>query len=346
MKVKRAEQPDKKEREKEKKKPMVEQKTNYRPSRAPDRPGLGGAWGSPVSYTSLNASRAEILLALEDKNYLRRPPPLKSPPNTRSKKKYCCFHRDHGYETEDCIQLKEEIQELINRGYLRDFVSQGGVNSGRVESQPEHRRRSPTPGTVPGPHSTAPKSVVKEKVVITFSEEDLPSYPNYSDPLVITAQVGEWEMRRILVDLGSSSEILYKKAFLGMGFTLEQLRLVRVPLVGFDGMVIHSEGLIWLPLTVGSGSHKSQVTLDFLVADVPSAYNMILSRSELSALRAVPSTYHMVLKFPTPGGIDKVRGDQRQARECYIDSLSATIAKGSELDSRPNQDAIPQDDQG
>ena len=67
--------------------------------------------------------------------------------------------------------------------------------------------------------------MVNEKVVITFSEEDLPSYPNFSDPLVITAQVGEWEMRRILVDPGSSSEILYKRVFLGMGFTLHQLRL-------------------------------------------------------------------------------------------------------------------------
>ncbi|XP_052192778.1 uncharacterized protein LOC127801573 [Diospyros lotus] len=326
MKVKRAEQPDRKEREKEKKKPAPEQKTDYRPSRAPDRPSFGGARGSPVNYTPLNTSRAEILLALEDKNYLRRPSPLKSPPNTRSKKKYCRFHRDHGHDTEDCIQLKEEIQELINRGYLRDFVGRGG--------------------TVPGSHSTAPKSTVKEGVVITFSEEDLPSYPSYSDPLVITAQVGEWEMRRILVDPGSSSEILYKRAFLGMGFTLDQLRPVRVPLVGFDGMVIHSEGLIRLPLTVGSGSHKSRVTLDFLVADVPSAYNMILGRSGLSALRAVPSTYHMVLKFPTSGGIGKVRGDQRQARECYVASLSATMAKGSELDSRPNREAVPQAGQG
>ena len=92
-------------------------------------------------------------------------------------------------------------------------------------------------------------------------------------------------IRRILVDSGSSSEILYKRAFLGMGFTLDQLRPVRVPLVGFDGMVIHSEGLIRLPLTVSSGSCKSQVTLDFLVTDMPSAYNMILGRSRLSALR-------------------------------------------------------------
>ncbi|XP_052209252.1 uncharacterized protein LOC127812766 [Diospyros lotus] len=339
IKVKRAEHPDKKEREKEKKKPMVEQKTDYRPFRALDCPGFGGARGSPVRYTPFNASRAEILLALEDKNYLRRPPPLKSPPNTQSKKKYYRF--DHGHETEDCIQLKEEIQELINRAKSNTapekrktarqgrrtevyLVHVGGGNSSRVSLNCSQERGN-------------------EKVVITFSEEDLPGYPNYSDLLVITAPVREWEMRRILVDPSSFLEILYKRGFLGVGFTLDQLRPVRVPLVGFDGMVIHFKGLIRLPLTVGSGSHKSQVTLDFLVADVPSAYNMILGRSGLSALRAISSTYPMVLKFPTPGGIGKVRGDQRQARDCYVASLSATIAKGSESNSRLNQDAVPQD---
>ncbi|XP_052206769.1 uncharacterized protein LOC127811096 [Diospyros lotus] len=101
MKVKQAEQPERKERENEKKKPVVEQKTDYRLSRAPDRPGFRGARESPMSYTPLNASRAEILLALEDKDYLRHPPPLRSPSNTRSKKKYCRFHRDHGHVIED-----------------------------------------------------------------------------------------------------------------------------------------------------------------------------------------------------------------------------------------------------
>ena len=52
--------------------------------------------------------------------------------------------------------------------------------------------------------------------------------------------------------------------------------------------MIHSEGLTRLPLSVDSGSHKSQLTLDFLVADVRLAYNIILGRSGLSAFRAVP----------------------------------------------------------
>ena len=49
----------------------------------------------------------------------------------------------------------------------------------------------------------------------------------------------------------------------------------------------------------------------------PSAYNAILGRLGLNVLRAVVSTYHLKLKFPTSQGIGEVRGDQALARHCY-----------------------------
>ena len=49
----------------------------------------------------------------------------------------------------------------------------------------------------------------------------------------------------------------------------------------------------------------------------PSAYNAILDRPDLNALRAVVSTYHLKLKFSTSQGIGEVRGDQDLARHCY-----------------------------
>lgn len=36
---------------------------------------------------------------------------------------------------------------------------------------------------------------------------------------------------------------------------------------------------------------------NFLVVDVSSAYNAIMGRLTLSALRAIPSTYHHMVKF-------------------------------------------------
>ena len=51
--------------------------------------------------------------------------------------------------------------------------------------------------------------------------------------------------------------------------------------------------------------------------DAPSAYNILLGRPSLNAIRAIPSAYHMVIEIPTVNGVGMVRGDQRVARECY-----------------------------
>ena len=36
--------------------------------------------------------------------------------------KFCLYHRDHGHDTEECIQLQDEIEELIRRGRLDRFI--------------------------------------------------------------------------------------------------------------------------------------------------------------------------------------------------------------------------------
>jgi len=85
-------------------------------------------------------------------------------------------------------------------------------------------------------------------------------------------------------------------------------------LIGFDGEVVYVDGMFQLPLTLGKGSQFAQVMLGILVVEVPSAYNIILGRSGLNALWAVPSTYHILLKFPTATRVGEVRGDLRSAR--------------------------------
>ena len=65
-------------------------------------------------------------MEIEKDNLLRRPYPMKAPPSTHNKNKYCRFHRDHGHDTENYYALKNEIEELIRRGYLGKFVRQEG----------------------------------------------------------------------------------------------------------------------------------------------------------------------------------------------------------------------------
>ena len=64
----------------------------------------------------------KILLQIKDEHYLKWPKPLYSSPHIRDKNKYCRFHKDHGYYTEDCRDLKEQIKEFIQNGKLQKYV--------------------------------------------------------------------------------------------------------------------------------------------------------------------------------------------------------------------------------
>ncbi|KAK6141134.1 hypothetical protein DH2020_025125 [Rehmannia glutinosa] len=65
----------------------------------------------------------------------------RTPANKRSRDKYCRFHRDHGHENEDCETLKNEIEDLIRRGYLGSFMANNRGSPPPKERNP--RERSP-----------------------------------------------------------------------------------------------------------------------------------------------------------------------------------------------------------
>ncbi|KAL2241158.1 UNVERIFIED_CONTAM: Retrovirus-related Pol polyprotein from transposon opus [Sesamum indicum] len=65
----------------------------------------------------------------------------------------------------------------------------------------------------------------------------------------------------------------------------------------------------------------------FLVVDMPFAYNVILGRPGLNSFRAIVSTYHLKMKFPTQSGIGEVVCDQIEAKRCYNLSLGKSENK-------------------
>ena len=124
-----------------------------------------------------------------------------------------------------------------------------------------------------------------------------------------------------MVDNGSSADILYLPAYQQMWLDKEKLRPMDAPLVGFTDDKVCPNGIVTLPITVGTHPNTVSKTVNFLVINCPSAYNAIIGRPTLNRLPAVTSTYHLLLKFPTEHGIGEVRGDQVAARECYLASL-------------------------
>ena len=66
-----------------------------------------------VKFTPLVMPVDKILMQIKDEHYLKWPRPLHLSSHIRDKNKYCRFHKDHGHYTENCRDLKEQIEELI-----------------------------------------------------------------------------------------------------------------------------------------------------------------------------------------------------------------------------------------
>ena len=168
---------------------------------------------------------------------------------------------------------------------------------------------------------------------ITFSDSNLEGCQHpHDDPLVIRAVVANKTVHRVLVDNGSSADIIFASVFHKMGIGKEKLELVSTYLRGFSGEKVLPLGSMQLVLTLGDPPCQATTTVRFLVVDAPSAYNMLLGRPSLNAIKVIPSAYHMMIKFPTISGVGMVRGDQRVARECYSASLKQTTIDNIYLD--------------
>ena len=319
---------------------------------------------SPQRFTPLTASVSQVLHEVRNEQFLRWPTQMKSYLATRDNTKYCEFHRDYGHHTDNCIQLRREIEYLIQRGNLRCFISPGNQAQNQAQSQAQNQNPTPTQQPPPrqtttqhqqplgeihvisggfaggGESSSARKAHLRSirsadmgeiqavsklpriDTTITFSDSDLEGCQHpHDDPLVVRAIVANTTVHRVLVDNGSSADIIFASAFDKMGIGREKLEPVNTHLRGFLGEKVLPLGSIQLVLTLGEPPCQATTTARFLIVDAPSAYNMLLGRPSLNAIKVVPSAYHMIIKFPTVHGVGTVRGDQRVARECYTASM-------------------------
>ncbi|WZZ59380.1 hypothetical protein YC2023_059487 [Brassica napus] len=150
---------------------------------------------------------------------------------------------------------------------------------------------------------------------ITFDENEAADLNKpHDDALVIRLDVGGCELSRVMMDTGSSADVLFYDAFKRMGFTKALLKQERTPLIGFAGETTYSLRSIELAVTAG----EIRKIVEFIVIDRPAPFNPILGRPWLYSMKAVPSTYHQCLKFPTPEGVKTTRGSQKSSRTCYL----------------------------
>ena len=66
-----------------------------------------------LNFTPLVTPADKILMQIKDEPSLKWPKLLSTSSRKRNPKKYFCFHKDHDHYTDECHDLKEQIEQLI-----------------------------------------------------------------------------------------------------------------------------------------------------------------------------------------------------------------------------------------
>ena len=219
------------------------------------------------------------------------------------------------------------------------MISEGFVGGGESSSARKAHLRSIRSGEIAEIETVS--KLPQLDTSITFSDSDLEGCQHpHDDPLVIQTVVANKTIHRVLIDNGSSADIIFASAFDKMGIGREKLEPVSTHLPGFSGEKVLPVGSIQLVLTLGDPPCQATTTARFLVVDAPAAYNMLLGRPSLNAIKAIPSAYHLMIKFPTISGVGMVRGDQQVARECYSASMKQKAVDNICLDELEMSDEV------
>ncbi|KAL0742022.1 hypothetical protein Bca4012_083535 [Brassica carinata] len=169
--------------------------------------------------------------------------------------------------------------------------------------------------------------------IVSFEDRATASMAKpHNNLLLIELKIQDIDVARVLVDTGCSANIIYKSTLEKMGVDLSILTDDPSPVFGLSGEIM-TLGLTNLLVRAGSVAKN----MEFLVIDGPTSYNAIVGTPWLNSMRAIPSTFHLCLKFPTPFGVETIHGSHGAAQIYLATELKR---KNSEIETSRKKQTI------
>jgi hypothetical protein len=159
---------------------------------------------------------------------------------------------------------------------------------------------------------------------ITFDQGDhpdrVPSLGKY--PLVVDPVIGNVRLTKVLMDGGSSLNIIYAET---LGLLQIDLSTIRASAAPFHGIIprkrVQPLGQLDLPVCFGTPSNFRKETLTFEVVGFRGTYHAVLGRPCYAKFMAVPNYTYLKLKMSGPNGVITVGSTYRDAYECDVECV-------------------------
>ncbi|XP_050249675.1 uncharacterized protein LOC126696947 [Quercus robur] len=257
---------------------------------------------------------------------------------------HCQYHQEQGHTTKDCRTLRSHLEQLVTAGKLKQFLYQpkGQGDQARLGALRDAFTRTPL-GTIsviltvlgstgfqsskvmfearPSVDDSYPdpkRSRMGVRPTLSFLDDDkIGTLQLHNDALVVTIRIGGYDVKRVLVDQGSNTEIMYPNLYKGLKLRSEDLTYFDSLLIGFDRKVVFPKGQIQLLIQTGT----KVVEVNFIVVDTYSPYTAIVARPWVHAMRAVPSTLHLKVKYPSGNWVKELVGSQFMAKQCMVAAI-------------------------
>ncbi|KAM6543110.1 hypothetical protein CsatB_007557 [Cannabis sativa] len=250
---------------------------------------------APIPKYTLTIDIVEVVDVMKGMgNKFKWPRKIQKPEALKDMTKWCEFHGEHGHTTTECIALKFEVARLIRRGQLRDFLSDKGkelVAEGdkRQENPPEPPQNVRTVNvisrglevsgitySVAKRHAREPinsqgmarkPEIVVGQTISFLNDKATDLFHLHHDALVISLYIANYFIKHVLIDTGSSANILFLNALRDMKVDKSTITRKSTFLIGFSGEQKHSIGEVRLHVWAEGVNLQTK----FIIVNCPSS---------------------------------------------------------------------------
>ena len=190
----------------------------------------------------------------------------------------------------------------------------------------------------------APKFNPWSSCPISFDHRDHPTSIHHGGfaALVLDPIIDGFHLTRVLMDGGSSLNLLYQDTVRKMGIDPSRIKPTKTTFKGvIPGVEAHCTGLVTLEVVFGSPDNFRSEELIFDIVPFRSGYHALLGRTAFARFNAVPHYTYLKLKMPGPRGVITVNGNTERSLRTE-EHTAALAAKAQSSLSRQSTSSVLQ----